>query len=533
MPIAPRSMWMNRLELLVLAAGVGLRAARFLEQRPLWLDEVLIALNVLSRTPLGLMRPLDHLQLSPVGFLWGEWAMTRVFGAGERALRLLPFIVSVIALMIFARVARRLLEPGLSLLATTLAALSPLLIYYSAEVKSYGLDWLGMILMMLVTLRLMDDPSRREWARWGLAATFASLVSTPAPFYITGCAISLLAARPFRERRAMLRLVIAGAPAAILFGLQFTTAYDAPRTTSFMELYWTEAFLQTGLRSILQAAHFARMFWSDVLFGSEIVDLLPPKTMTVILAVSALGAVAVAKRAPATLLMLLAPALFVAGASVLKMWPLSSRLLLFLAPAVFITLVAGMGLLVQPLPQRVRPPVLAALSVVLVAVAAFGLQRDQADDDRFAAVPDALREIRERAGQNATIYLSADLGPACSYYLAWHPDRASLGADASTRECSVRGRRTVIGTWPEFVGIEPGRATSAAKVVSPEWLRGEGERLLDPPAAETWVVMGNPPSLRRALLPWLESSGGMARVAERDQGTILIRQYAPRPDSAR
>jgi predicted membrane-bound mannosyltransferase len=125
--------WFYRLELLVLAVGAGLRLARFMERRPLWLDEALLALNLLTRPPLGYLRPLEHNQVAPVGFLWGEWFAVQLGGTGERALRFLPLVGAIAALIAFARLARRTLEPGMALLATTLAALSPLLIYYSPK----------------------------------------------------------------------------------------------------------------------------------------------------------------------------------------------------------------------------------------------------------------------------------------------------------------------------------------------------------------------------------------------------------------
>src|SRR5688572_33322344 len=87
--------WIRRLELGILAVGIGARAVRFLEQRPLWIDEVLIALNVLPNGPPDFLQPLELSQISPVGFLIGEWLVTRAAGAGEQALRFLPFVASI------------------------------------------------------------------------------------------------------------------------------------------------------------------------------------------------------------------------------------------------------------------------------------------------------------------------------------------------------------------------------------------------------------------------------------------------------
>ena len=521
---SPQARWINRIGLLILAVGIGLRLARFLDRRPLWLDEALLALNILRRTPLGLLRPLDGNQVAPLGFLWGEWVVIQLGGASERALRFLPLIAAIAALVAFARLARRTLEPGMALFATSLAALSPLLIYYSAEVKSYGLDWLCAILLMHATLTVIDDATSRAWMRWGLAAAFSALVSTATPFFIGGCALALLAVPHVRRSpRELLRLVAAGTPAALIFGLHLLTAYRSSSVTSFMQVYWAESFLEPRLPSVLiHAANIARELWSTTLFG-DAASVLPRKTMTIVMAGSAVGAIAMIRRSLPTAVLLLAPAVLAGVASFGKWWPLTPRLLLFAVPAVFITLSAGIATVSRVAPRKFRTSLKAILAVAVIAMAGMGLTRESRVDRRFIVVPAALREVGTRVGPDATVYVSADMEATCIYYLAWHPDRSALSGDPSSRDCSFRGTRTVIGQWPWFVGLVPGTATDAAKTIRPEWLEREGRRVLEQPATELWVVIGNP-DLRTPLPSWLEASGA-TRLAERDTGGIRILTY--------
>jgi len=514
---------MNRLELLALAVGVVLRIVRYLAPRPLWLDEAMIALNVLTRSPVGLLHPLDHNQISPVGFLWGEWVVTHLFGTGEKALRLLPLIAAIVALIAFARLARRLLEPELALLATALAALSPLLIYYSAEVKSYGFDWLGAILVMHATLTLIDRASREAWIRWSLAAAFSAMVSTAAPFFVAGSALALLAAPAVRRDGGVIRIAFAAAPAALLFVGHLVTAYDTPSTTSFMKVFWTEFFLVPRFPGgVIQAAHFAREYWSTVLFG-EVSDALPRHSMGAILACSGIGAITLGMRSLPRVGMLLAPAALVAVASVAKQWPLTPRLLLFAVPAVLITLPAGLGALSSVLPQRLRDPLRLVSIIALILAAAVGLPGTIRADARFKDISQALR-VEKRRTSNATIYLSADLVPACTYYLGWHPDRLENGADTSERLCALRGARTITGKWPSFVGLPPGLATQFKKVIVPEWLDAEGRQILDQQSNEVWLLFGNNREVRSALPAWLEAAG-MSQFTESEVRGIQILGY--------
>ncbi len=51
----------------IMALGVGLRVAQYLNNRSLWGDEVAIALNLRLRTFTGLLHPLSYDQTMPLG----------------------------------------------------------------------------------------------------------------------------------------------------------------------------------------------------------------------------------------------------------------------------------------------------------------------------------------------------------------------------------------------------------------------------------------------------------------------------------
>ena len=529
-PIMDRSSpdrWIHRSELLILAIGIGLRVARFAQPRPLWLDEALIVLNLFTRRPHEFFRPLDHNQISPPGFLLGEWLVTAAAGAGEKALRFLPLVASIAALILFARLARRILDPAMALLATALAALSPLLIFYAAEVKSYGFDCLTAIVVMHATLTVIERPSRQAWVRWALAAIFGAFVSTPAPFFVGGCALALLAAPTVRRsQRPLLHLLAAGTPAALIAGLHLLMSSRGSETTSFMQSYWAETFLEPTLSSgVLRAAKLTREFLSSTLFGDLIMESLPRKTMSIVAASAGIGAIELGRRSLPTVVMLLAPVAFAAIAALGSWWPLAPRLLLFAVPAALITVAAGLGALAHLAPRRARTAVLATFSAAIIAAAVVGVPAEMRPQSRFLGVPDALREAGHRLGPNAIVYLSSDMVPATDYYLRFHPDRFELGGDSLSPGGTLRGRQMVSGLWPAFVGAGAGqgRPPRSAKTLDPEWLAREGRRVLEPQATEIWVLIGNP-DLRMALPSWLETAG-LTREAEYEARRVRILKY--------
>jgi 4-amino-4-deoxy-L-arabinose transferase-like glycosyltransferase len=503
-----------------------------LRARPLWLDEALIAINVLSRPLHGFFRPLDSLQISPLGFLWLEWLATRLAGAGELALRAVPFAAGVLALIAFSRLARRLLDPAPALLATALLALSPLLIHYSAEAKSYGLDLLTAILLIQASLDLAEaGPTQRALLRWALVAALAALLSTPAPFSVAGCALVLLAVPRLRHDPAsLLRFAAAGAPAALIFLLQLLTLYHSPQTTSFMQHYWTESFLEPRFPgAIIDLAQTSRQLWISLLFGGSIEAYLPRKTLTLLLAFSVVGGVSLWRRHRLGLALLVAPLALASCAALAQWWPLAPRLLLFAAPVVLLTLTAGLATLARLAPPRARAPVLAGAATILLAGLALGAVGELREPILFVPVPAAMEDVGAQHGQAATVYVAAPLVAACSYYSAWHPNRARLVGDSTARECAIRGARPLTGTWPprERNGADP--KASEGPPIRPDWVTGESKRILEAASGELWLMVDQL-DVGAVLRPAIEQAGAVL-VAERRWGRIRLYRYRTPPRS--
>src|SRR5262252_1207359 len=125
----------TRFEWAILAYGILLRLTQYLSDRSLWMDESMLALNVVNRSFAQLLQPLDYNQGAPVGFLMAQRAAVTLFGPGEYALRLFPFICGLISLFLFYYLAKKCLEPGASRIGLALFAIVLPLIYYSSEAK--------------------------------------------------------------------------------------------------------------------------------------------------------------------------------------------------------------------------------------------------------------------------------------------------------------------------------------------------------------------------------------------------------------
>jgi len=153
------------------ALGILFRLRQYLFDRSLWLDEALVVLNIMHRSPSELLKPLDYHQGAPLGFLALEKAAVLGFGTSEAVLRLVPFLSGVLSMILFVIVSRRFLAPAASMIAVGLFAVSDPLIYYSTEAKQYSSD----VAVAILRARRCGRTCRHCVHHWGdCALVFAA-----------------------------------------------------------------------------------------------------------------------------------------------------------------------------------------------------------------------------------------------------------------------------------------------------------------------------------------------------------------------
>ncbi len=339
------------------ALGILCRLRQYLFDRSLWLDESLLALNVLHRSTSGLLKPLDYYQAAPLGFLLLEKTAVVSFGASEMALRLVPFLCSVVSLFLFAQVARRFLAPAGVPIAMGLFAISDPLIYYASESKQYSSDVAITLLLYLLLGSFLEPPHRimRTIVVSGIAS-IALWFSHPAAFILAGWGLSSLwVALSKDDRRVVLWLLFP----AVIWSCTFLACYFIslrnPSHNRLLLDYWRGAFAPFPPSSLGDVRWFVDSFFE---IFSDPVGL----TLTGIAAVAAvLGSIELFSKSRPVILLLLTPAAVTLAASALHRYPFRGRLLLFLAPAVILLVAAGLATV--QLKTRDALPVLSVLLI--------------------------------------------------------------------------------------------------------------------------------------------------------------------------
>jgi 4-amino-4-deoxy-L-arabinose transferase-like glycosyltransferase len=168
----------------ILVAGLTLLAAllRFptLDVQSFWLDEA-VTVDVL-RGSLGhvLSGVVDSESTPPLYYVLA-WLWSQFSGLGEAGLRSFSALLGTATIPVVWGAGRRLAGAGTGspagdragAIAALLAAVNPLLIWYSQEARAYALLVFLAALSFLLFLRALDEPTRGRLVAWGCVGALA------------------------------------------------------------------------------------------------------------------------------------------------------------------------------------------------------------------------------------------------------------------------------------------------------------------------------------------------------------------------
>ena len=368
-------------------AGAAVRLEQFATRRSLWVDEAMLALNVVERGYGGLTRPLHYNQGAPIAWLWSERLVVQVFGVNEYALRAIPLLAGLATVVLVALVANRVAGPWAGAAACGLVAFAPALVRYSTEVKQYSSDAAVACILLLVALDLARQPSPTvaALATWAGVGAVAVWFSHPSVFVLAGVTAVLVGRALIHRRAADLPPLLF---ATLVWGGSFAAVYAVALRglgrNEFLANYW-----QAGMAPRHAGAPDA-IRWAGRVMAAAAAD--PGHWRPGVLgALAVLGGIAVAGVAlrRATEAALLASVLIVAfGAAATRHYPFEGRLALYAVPVAAVSL----GAIVEwAVVARARTSVVAlAGGAVVLALAA----RPLWDVGAVARTPLTIGEIR-------------------------------------------------------------------------------------------------------------------------------------------
>jgi uncharacterized membrane protein len=146
-------------------AGLAVRLA---VPRGIWLDEA-ISIHQARLSLHDMFRNLYYGDRHPPLHHLALWATVRAFGTSEFALRIPSLLAGTLVIPSLYELGRELYDRRTGLIAAAFAAASPLLVWYSQEVRMYAFVTLFGVLALLTQLRVLRRPSMLNWALYILS----------------------------------------------------------------------------------------------------------------------------------------------------------------------------------------------------------------------------------------------------------------------------------------------------------------------------------------------------------------------------
>ncbi|MGH9594245.1 MAG: glycosyltransferase family 39 protein, partial [Bryobacteraceae bacterium] len=330
--------------------------------RSLWLDEAWVANSINAPTLHGMFIYPDWLQTSPPLFLLlARWAVG-VFGLSDVSLRLVPLLLALLAVAGMLAVARRVVSAPLAVLACAALAFHPTAVEYFRSVKQYSGEVAATTLVLLVTIRYLQSPKRKQFY-WLLGVVAVAMpLSYPTVFLLAG----VLWAIRHDARRSAVLVAVSGSMLAILYWW-----FIRPNVSSALQVYWSAE---------------GRDLWMPVATGLAAAGVV---------AVAALPRFGIRGRLAIVCAL---PFIPFAIAEAAGWYPQSPRTSLFLRPCLLLVLVMAAAEVTK---NWRRPAVDLAVTLLAILTVVLGM-RKQFHEGRFQPEEDFAGVVR---------YLSKNVGP--------------------------------------------------------------------------------------------------------------------------
>lgn len=326
---------MKKIFFIILFIGIALRLIQYFINRSLWLDEAKLALNILDRDWLSLLKPLDYNQVAPVLFLLLEKLMVTLSGGSEFTLRLIPLLSGIASIPLMYRFTKQISgsEPA-ALTAMFIFSVSEVIIRYSSELKQYETDIFSALLMLAVTFD--SGFAKKEKVRillMGICGTILIFLSNITILVLFIIALFYLLKYNWRILKQTSLLIVFATWAVSFLFYYSSFIYHHPHQSVMVE-YWKADFMPLNF--------FSSAFWNwfyEKLISLFIKIYAPPFIFIYLISI----VIFIIKENHKFLFFMLMPLLVHFLLSGFRMYPFETRLVLYLSA--FITPFMSVGLI--------------------------------------------------------------------------------------------------------------------------------------------------------------------------------------------
>jgi hypothetical protein len=395
-------------------------------------SEAQLSYNILTKSFLQLLKPLDiGDQAAPVGFLMLQKLATVIFGGGEYAIRLVPFLAAIIALPIFWHLIRKILPRPAALLGLGWFVLCEQLLRYGAEGKQYSSDVLCTLIILSLALRAKN---RADIIRLAIVGTILIWFSHPILFVLGGIGVALVQDHLVEHNEPLLRIdILAGFFWIGSFALNYTLITRHYASSEYLTNYWAE---QRAFAPIPRSAQALLWYPKTVASAFTFPVAIAPGDKPMFswiawlaAALFAIGCLILYFRQRRILTALVIALVLCAVASAARKYPFGERLLLFSTPLWILPLAAAVGS-VPVKPRWVLIPILFVYPVYLQA--------------KYALHPPLLYDVKPPMA-----YVKSNWQTGDTLYLPWGSDVLARYYLDTQPPYAIPDAKPISGIWEE------------------------------------------------------------------------------------
>jgi hypothetical protein len=395
---------------LLLASGLALSLWQFIYNRSLYIDEAMLALNIIRKTSAQLLLPLEYIQVAPILFLQIEKFCSLIIPNSEYGLRLFPLLCFWTSLFCFYKIAVKIFDKKLLIIfALSLFVFNPMFLRYSNEVKQYITD-VCVLLAMYCALLKEYKTLRVRLVYLSIAGSIAIFLSNVAPIILLTCGIYLLYEEFFvTKRKRILPYLPMGVLWMSVFAVYYVLFIHNHPLRYIMVGAWQRVNAFLPLNSMTKFCEF--VFYQASHFAVGIAGNIPFAIIWVVIFITGFIKLLQTNNFKILILTIL-PLIIHLILSAMKMYPMSTRLNLFVFPCLIIISGFGFEWLLNKI--KIKNNLKILLMVIIPLLLLFNILRMM--PLKYEEIKQSIKFVDNNISADEGVYVYCNASRAYSYY---------------------------------------------------------------------------------------------------------------------
>jgi len=396
--------------------GTLFRLVQYLSNRNMTIDESNYALLFEEMSFKEILLEFKFPYPAPYGFIAIQKSLASLIANNEYVLRFYPLLAGILSLFLLNRIKDHFTKSWGGVVALSLFATCPYVIYYSSLGKPYSSDVL--IALWLTWLGLRIHASQLKYKSiilFGLGGAIATWFSFPAIFVLS--AIFLACVREYIQNKEWRNLKIFALISMIgALGFVFHYFCEVPENITSSKT-WTFWFKHKNPLIFEPSSLFSYIKWGLSSFDGIFVDPAGLSLPFLGIFFFFLGCYAIFASSKFKFLLLVLPILLTAAATIAKKYPFNGRLILFLLPSLFLLIGAGWEYFYNQEKRFNKKPFISFLLLILLLFPSF--QRafnNLVDPIKSPEIKQVMLYIKEHMKKGDAIYIHTKATTPFKYY---------------------------------------------------------------------------------------------------------------------